>query len=638
MKVTTVVHNKKEQIDPGHEERSWIVGLLKEDKLAEAAKYSESLIQSYPKSFLLFYTLGMSYALLAEHQKALDYMKRAVALNPGVADAWSYLGDCYMKQDQQEDARNAYIASLKIAPDHPASRRGLTQAMIDPTQFSQSVENIETLVAADPENPHLNLVLGQCYFEQEKYNRAIMHLEKAAKLLPEDPVVMTLVGRAYAGFHKPKDAMVWFKKAEQKEKPRPELLMMMANAAKDDGDFDQSIRFAEEAIALNPEGAASRNELAQIHAILGDKKKAIALRQEVLKDKPEDLNAIIGLAYLQKVEKGAPELKLLQKHYNLEPENYFAEKTRMNIGFALGKAYGDTNQYSKAVEALKYANAKRREVLEFNFDDEIRFFDLMKHVFDPITAQDYVTPSADDRRMIFIVGMPRSGTTLTEQIISSHSQVYGAGELNFMNEETAEMMYMFGLQPDVMLQKVAFEHIRPKYLNHIESLGMKERIVTDKLPHNFLRLGFILCSFPEAQIIHLNRDPAAVCFSCFQKYFPARGMGFTFDLSDLGRYYAMYLDLMEFWRQKFPGRILELDYKTLTEDQENQTRMLLEHCDLPWEDQCLEFYNTKRGVLTASQTQVREKMYQGSSDAWKKYRKYIPELLEELDKAGVKYG
>lgn len=637
MKVSTIVHDKK-RIDPTDEERSWIVNLLNDENLAQAAQFSERLITIYPRSFILFYSLGMSCTLLGEHEKALKYLKHAVTLNPKVADVWRYLGDCCMKLELLDDAKNAYIEALNINPDYSEARRGLAQSMIDPRHFLQSVEKVKSAVEESPDNPHLQLVLGQCYLEQEKYIYAIKHLEKAAEMRPEDPIILTALGTSYAHFHKPKDTLSWFNKAAELEQPRAELLIQKANATKDDGDFDQSIRLAKEAIALNPDGAMAKNELANIYAILGEKENAISLSQEVLSKYPENINAIINLSSYIKVAKGAPEIKLMQKLYNREPETYFEEKQKMNIGFALGKIYGDTNQYAKSIEVLKYANAKRRQIIEFNFQDEIEYFDLMKHVFDPITPDDVASPAKDDRQMIFILGMPRSGTTLTEQIIASHSKVYGAGELNFMNAEIGEMMYMFGLQPDILMKKVAFEHICPKYLNHIESLGMSERIITDKLPHNFLNLGFILCSFPEAKIIHLNRDPAAVCLSCFQKYFPARGMGFTFDLRDLGRYYAMYLDMMDYWRAKFPGRILDLDYKALTEDQEKQSRMLLEHCGLPWQDQCLEFYRTKRGVLTTSQTQVREQMYQGSSDAWKKYRKYIPDLLEELDKAGIKYG
>ena len=636
MEVMNIVH-KPDQVDPSDDDRKYIVELLKEDKLAEAAQFSEGLIVAHPRSFLLFYSLGMCYVLLNENEKARDRLNRAVKLNPKVGDAWRYLGDCCLTLELNDEAREAYDQALKINSEDIASRRGLVQSAVDPKNFKESVENLEGLVNESPDNPNLLIVLGQCYLEEEKYKLAIDNLEKAAEMLPKEPTVQMLVGSAYAGFHKPKEAMKWYDKAMEMESGRPRLLMMMANAAKDDGNFKDAVKYAKKAIELNPEGTEPQNNLAHIYTILGDNKKATDIRRGILEEHPDDVGAIIGLSHTAKIKEGDPCIKILEEVYAKEPENHFEEKSKMNIGFSLGGIYGGIGSYGKAVEVLKHANAKRRELIEFDFEQQVEQFKLIKHVFDPITPDDYVEPEPGDRRMIFILGMPRSGTTLTEQIISTHSRVYGAGELNFMNEETAELMYMFGLQPHVKLEKIAFEHIRPKYLEHIESLGMKERIVTDKLPHNFLRLGYILCCFPEAKVIHLNRDPVAVCFSCFQKFFPARGMGFTFGMRDLGLYYGMYLDLMEYWRTKFPGRILELDYKTLTEDQEGQTRMLLEHCELPWEDRVLEFYKTKRGVLTASQVQVRQKMFTGSSEAWKSYREHIGELLEALDEAGVEY-
>ena len=638
MQIKNVVQNKN--IDPVTEERQAIIKLINDDKIAEATSLSESLILKYPNSFLLFYSLGMSYSLLAEHKKAVTTLKRAVKLNPKMGDAHVFLGNAYLELEQHDEARQAYDKALALNPNDFNARRGLARATVDLAHMGKSVTALEAELEANPDNPNLQAILGQCYFEQEKYKRAIDILTKANEAIPNDNHIMFLLGEAYTNFHKPKEAIEWFTKIIEVEGRRlPHILISMSQAAKRGGDFDQAIAWAEEAIALHPEGIAPKNNLARVLAIIGDKKKAAELHKTVLDEHPEDLGAISGLGDINKFSKGDANIKVLENLYKHDPETILEEKEKTSIGFTLGQAYGDTGQYAKSIRALTDANARRRKFLEYDFQREVDRFDLIKHVFDPITPADYAdTGKPDDRKMIFILGMPRSGTSLTEQILSTHSQVYGAGELHYMGEETAELMYMFGLQPEVKLVKVAFDSIRAAYLGHIDSLGVKERIVTDKMPHNFLHIGYILSCFPEAKVIHLNRDPVAVCLSCFQKYFPAHGMGFTFDLQDLGRYYGMYLDMMDYWRQKFPGRIYELDYRDLTENQEEQTRLLLDHCDLPWEDAVLDFHKTRRGVLTASQMQVREKMYKGSSDVWKKYRKYLGPLLDALDEAGVKYG
>lgn len=638
MQIKNVVQSKN--IDPASEERQAIINLINDDKIAEATSLSESLILKYPNSFLLFYSLGMSYSLLAEHKKAVTTLKRAVKLNPKMGDAHVFLGNAYLELEQHDEARQSFDAALALNPNDFNARRGLARATVDLAHIGKSVTELEAELEENPDNANLQAILGQCYFEQEKYKRAIDILTKANEAIPNDNHIMYLLGEANTHFHKPKEAIEWFEKILEVEGRRmPHIVISMSQAAKRGGDFDQAIAWAEEAIELNPEGIAPKNNLARILAMIGDKKKAADLHNKVLDEHAEDLGAIGGLGDINKFSKGDPNIKVLEKLYKHDPETILEEKEKTSIGFILGQAYGDTGQYAKSIRTLTDSNARRRKFLEYDFQREVDRFDLMKHVFEPITPADYAdTDKPDDRQMIFILGMPRSGTSLTEQILSTHSQVYGAGELHYMGEETAELMYMFGLQPEVKLVKVAFDSIRAAYLNHIESLGVKERIITDKMPHNFLNLGYVLACFPEAKVIHLNRDPVAVCLSCFQKYFPAHGMGFTFDLQDLGRYYGMYLDMMNYWRQKFPGRIYELDYRDLTENQEEQTRLLLEHCDLPWEDSVLDFHKTRRGVLTASQMQVREKMYKGSSDVWKKYRKYLGPLLDALDEAGVNYS
>lgn len=233
-------------------------------------------------------------------------------------------------------------------------------------------------------------------------------------------------------------------------------------------------------------------------------------------------------------------------------------------------------------------------------------------------------------RPIFIVGMPRSGTTLAEQILASHSQVHGAGEMEAINKAIRAEFNPDGRGYCFSLAEDALSGIRRRYLATLRGLGTPRPVVTDKMPANFLWLGFILEAMPEARVIHLVRDPIAVCWSIFKNYFPATGLGFTCDLTDLAAYHRMYEDLMALWFARYPGRIFDLDYERLTEDQKGQTRALLDYCDLAWEEACLDFHRTDRVVRTASATQVRRKIYRGSSEAWKKFETHLRPLVEAI--------
>ena len=221
--------------------------------------------------------------------------------------------------------------------------------------------------------------------------------------------------------------------------------------------------------------------------------------------------------------------------------------------------------------------------------------------------------------------MPRSGTTLVEQIISCHSKVQGAGELPFLHRFFAP--FSFGKQK---LHLNGIIQARKNYLTEIEKISCGKPFVTDKLPQNFRFIGFIVEALPEAKIIHVKRDPAATCWSNFKHIFPANGLGYSCTLDDTIHYFKMYQDLISFWEHKYGDKIYHLDYEELTHGQEIETRKLIEHLGLDWENDCLSPQDNKRNVSTASKHQVRERIYKGSSQAWQKFKPYINGAFDEL--------
>lgn len=222
--------------------------------------------------------------------------------------------------------------------------------------------------------------------------------------------------------------------------------------------------------------------------------------------------------------------------------------------------------------------------------------------------------------------MPRSGTTLVEQIVSSHSKVTGAGELRFVQQFGLKMA--FGTQE---INERNLLNFREQYLNSLIQLGEGNLYITDKMPTNFQFIGLICRAFPETKIIHVKRDPAATCWSNFKHYFPASGLGYCYDLDDVVRYYQMYEDLMDFWNERYPDRIYRLDYDELTLDQEYETKRLISHLGLDWQEACLSPQKNKRAVKTASNQQVRQKVYKGSSQQWRKFGPYFDGAFDGLD-------
>jgi hypothetical protein len=226
--------------------------------------------------------------------------------------------------------------------------------------------------------------------------------------------------------------------------------------------------------------------------------------------------------------------------------------------------------------------------------------------------------------------MPRSGTSLVEQIISSHHKVHGAGELPYLNNLIRPILNDC-LSHNNALSEKKFLSIRDGYLNNLSSLNVSESIITDKMPINFENIGFILNAFPEAKIIHLKRDSMAICWSIYQRYFPNESLGFAYNMQDLAKFYNSYTEIMAFWHDLFPNQIYDISYEDLTTNQEEETRKLLKYCELDWDENCLNFHFNKRTVKTASSLQVREKMYQGSSEVWKKYETHLNPLINGLN-------
>ncbi len=300
--------------------------------------------------------------------------------------------------------------------------------------------------------------------------------------------------------------------------------------------------------------------------------------------------------------------------------------------FALAKIHDDRGNVDRAFHLYSEGNRHHARGKIDTIDDARQTAALVRDIF----SSDIPTalPGDSKPRPIFILGMPRSGTSLVEQILASHSEVHGGGELALLGQ------WCFGYLKLVKEHGAAVRldnylgQLRSHYLNGLSGLGglSGKTVVTDKMPVNFFWIGFLLQALPDAVIIHTCRDPMATCWSNFKTPFAGRSNGFACDLAHIGEFYTLYMELMAFWKQLFPGRIYDLNYEALTRDQEGETRKLLAHCQLSWQESCLNFHLNPRKVHTASRYQVALPLYQGSSESWKPYERFLKPLRYTLGK------
>ncbi len=400
-----------------------------------------------------------------------------------------------------------------------------------------------------------------------------------------------------------------------------------------------------------------RNSLRLTHVRILERKGDIPAAAAILESIPEDdrRNPEVAIMYAIVLEQQGKAEEALAVLQNALKSNELAALEGIGTYFTLGDLYDSLGRYDEAFEAYRLGNANRKKAF-FKFDRPTEpgahTTDRLIKLHKPEHYRQLPTSTLESERPIFIIGMPRSGTSLTEQILASHSQVYGAGELTILRDVVRESYNVAGetkqwsaleiIDIDPSIDKQCFvpknwesitgqelNGIGAKYLDCVSRLDETARRVTDKMPYNYFLAPLITKVFPHGRIIHCRRHPIDTCLSCYFQNFTG-GSEFTFDLAELGNYYRNYLRLMAHWRDALQVPMLEVDYEQLVQDPEPKVRAILGYCGLEWEESCLKFHKSKRAVNTASYQQVRKPIYTRSAGRWRKYQKHLGPLLDAL--------
>lgn len=401
---------------------------------------------------------------------------------------------------------------------------------------------------------------------------------------------------------------------------------------------DEALKSMSRAIKLSPKVPEFYHNIAYIHRRTGNVAEAERNLRKAIQLKPDYGEPYQSLAELIKFKKNDP---LLRKILRQLDNDDLKSSTRRFFHFAAGKIYDDIGEYSLAFRHYRQGNKDA----DIGFDSAVHRQFIKDSIY--IYSRDYLKRRGESGNNseipVFVIGMPRSGSTLIEQILSSHSKVHGAGELNYIKgiAKVGKKLTSVNLDyPNYMNQlgDTALDTMASIYLSKIGDLVDDENItrIVDKHPLNFKFLGLILDMFPRARVIYTRRDPLDTCLSCFFQNF-SDGQGYSFDMNALGHFYNDCSRLMDHWDQLYPGRILAVDYEEMIEHQEAESRRLIEFCGLDWEDNCLKFHKTKRIIKTASFLQARQPIYKTSMHRWKNYSRRLGKLAEiigvKLDKS-----
>lgn len=585
-----------------------------------AEKMALELIALAPEHAIAWQILGASLMKQGRKQEALSAMQESIRLSPDIAESQNNLGTLLCSLGRYAEAQSCHLAAIRLKPNFAVAYSNLGYAQTMQEKPEEGEASCKRALELDPDSADASNNLALALIIQNKLDDAKTHCARAIEIDPHCADAYNNLGSIAYKFHKADEAEFAFRKAIE---VRPDFAEAHNNLGLTLYDLNGSPE-AEEcyrtAIAINPNYAEAYNNLGNLLQGLGRIAEARASYEKALQIDPNYIECHRNLSSLKTFKRNDVQIAKLKE---------LAEKSkggadRMHACFALGKVSEDLGDIDESFRMYSEGNRLRKRELGYSIEEDRVLFGKIKEAFSMLPIVDPV-PFRTSKPLL-IVGMPRSGTSLVEQILASHSMVHGAGELSVLDKQVSKHFFneqKFDLAASSRL-------ITEGYFEALDHLSDGKQIVSDKMPQNFLWLGFLLLASPDLKVVHTVRDAMATCWSLFRLYFPANGMGFSYDLEDLGAYYKLYLDLMQFWRKKFPGRIYDLDYDKLTEDQEEETRKLLEYCGLPWETACLEFHATGRVVKTASAAQVRRKLYKGSSSAWKVFEAHLAPLKKVL--------
>jgi tetratricopeptide (TPR) repeat protein len=601
---------------------------------------------------------------LAEAQAALD---KAISLDPTSPESLNNLGIVNFENEKYEEAAECYRKALDLQPEFPEAHNNLGNAYRALERRAEAIACYQRAVTQREAYPEAYNNMATALRDQEDFDSAEHAYRKAILLKPSyidayNNLAMLLLHR-----DRSEESLRFLGDALKIDEKHVTTLLNVAKVQLKRANFPTAEQAARLALNQEPDNAEAYSILAQIHHDLDRHQDALGFIEKALELDPEaaDIRSFHGvlLKSLGRLDEARDELrralelnpKLYGAYSNLNDLETFkadhelvvqmeailaeAEKPQseryLPLYYALAKAYEDAGDYRKALEYYGIGSRLRRSQLKYDEAETFAFFDQIKATFSRESFANPAWPGNAAKEPVFIIGMPRSGSTLVEQVLSSHPQVYGAGEIKVLSQVLGSLRDRFPSIPKypammAALEPSHYERLATGYLTEVRRDANGAARITDKLLTNYFFVGLLHILYPNAKFIHTRRNPVDTCLSAYTKLFKD-DMPHSYDLAELGRYYLRYADLMNHWEAVLPsGVMMTVDYEAVIDDLEGNARALVEHIGLAWDDACLDFHNSKRPVKTASVAQVRKPIYKTSVERWRRYGAGLSPLLEAL--------
>lgn len=593
------------------------------------------ILGTQPNDSNAHHNLANNLFELQNYDEAIQHYQTAIKLNPNFVDSQTLCGIAYRKLKNYELAIQHFNQALKLDNTNAKAFHAMGMTYAEMEDYSQAVRCLETAVQLMPKNEEFNLGLGSVLEKAGREHDADIQYHHTCSHFPNYLDAFVLYGNLLSKNRFFYEALECFSHAHQLSPERLDISDNLGSTYLGLGNTEMAINLLSNVVAKEPKRVSTLIGLEQAYQDAGKLDAAIDLCDKII---AIDLNQPTGYLLKTKIRKSKTDDGLAEHLLKFTSKEELPDSDKIAINFALGKVYDDQNNYKQAFNYYAKGNALRSKNLNYTREESERSFSDIINLFNADFLKEHQHLGCESSLPIMIVGMPRSGTTLTEQIISSHSKVIGAGEVEFWGNTVSGMQSLIKSESDYPrclkeMQPIHAKHIVEKYeatLRKIAGLSLNPQHITDKMPHNFLTIGLIATLFPNAKIIHTKRDPIDTCLSTYFQNFNDHHP-YTFDLSNLGFYYKQYERIMEHWHKVLPGRILDIEYADTTADPEFWSRKLISHIGLEWDDACLTPHKSDRAVQTPSHWQVRQPIYKTSVQRWKNYEEFLGPLKLALE-------
>ncbi len=595
-------------------------------RLEQAQEICQRILQQQhqPSAILI---LGLIAHQQKEFAAAVERYQQFLSLKPNHAQAHYNLGIVLKELGHTEPAIEHFKKSITIAADNVEVHKHLADAYSKIQRWAEAIETYQEVLAMQGEDIVTIIQLGNVYLAAQLWTNSIPRYEQALAIQPDNAEVHKNLGSAHHKLGQWQKALKCF---EQALRLRPDYIdaqIELALVLRQLGRTEEAVVQLEQAIAMEPDHASAQISLALTLRDIGQGELATERLEQLISARPK-----CGAPYYH-ISMIKPKQELIPVVEKLISDPGLPNTEVIYCHFALGNLFRGSKSFDQAFSHFLKANALHRETFSYDAKENSQTVDRLINVYSKRFFQGKLEFGSASQLPVFILGMPRSGTTLIDQILSSHALVHGAGELGAItsvNVSIALRLKYANSFPECMslIDRKMVQEYSAQYLQELALHCPTAARITDKLTENFLSIGLIKILFPGARIIHCQRNPLDNCISLFFHYF--MGLKCSFELMELGQYYLDYQRLMSHWQSLFPGEIFTVEYEELVMNQETVSKRLIDYLGLEWDDKCLDFHNNERSVMTSSNIQVRRPMYKNSMNRWKNYEKHLQPLIEML--------